>query len=229
MGYLSSKGSTDMQGEALDQQAAAMRDQTALGREQLDWNKEQYAKWEDRFDPIFGDMMDTIDDDLEPNYGLIAGDVKSGFQSARGQERRNLMRYGVRPQDGAFAKSEREYGIREAGAHVGARTAARESKRGLEFDRLTNVVGMGYGLKPSMTAGVNQASRSLMGAYGNQGTQYGNIASMWGNTAAQNAYGVSSAIGAMDWAGMWNSTKGWFNNMGQKPGNPGGGPSGPIV
>lgn len=192
-------------------QAQAMEDQTQLGREQLDWNKEQYGKWEDRFDPIFGDMMDALDKDLEPNYGQIAGDVSSAFQSQRGQERRNLMRYGVRPQDGSFAGADRQYGIREAAAHVGARSQARESKRGLEYNRLASVAGMGYGIQPSIIGGVNNAAGNLGRSYGNQATQYGNIASMWENTAASNAYGAASAIGGMDWQGMWNSTKGWFN------------------
>lgn len=215
------------QGRAIDSQSDAMRDQTALGREQLDWSKEQYGKWEDRFDPIFGNMMDALGKDLEPNYGMIAGDVSSAFQSQRGQERRNLMRYGVRPQDGSFAGADRQYGIREAGAKVGAFSQARESKRGLEYNRLASVVGMGYGIQPSMIGGVNQSAGNLGNMYGSQATQYGNIASMWGNTAAQNAYGVGNIMGSMDWQGMWNSTKGWFNNRGNQPVNPGGGPSGP--
>jgi len=168
------------QGDAIDAQSAAMRDQTALGREQLDWNKEQYGKWEDRFDPIFSDMMSEIDQDLEPNYGMIAGDVSSAFQSQRGQERRNMMRYGVRPQDGSFAGADRQYGIREAAAHVGARSQARESKRGLKYNRLASVTGMGYGVQPSIIGGVNQAAGNLGNMYGNQATQHGNIASMWG-------------------------------------------------
>lgn len=211
VGGIASSSASSAQERSAQLQADAMRDQTALGRETLDWNKEQYGKWEDRFDPVFGDMMDALGEDLEPNYGQIAGDVSSSFQSQRGQERRNMMRYGVRPQDGSFAGADRQYGIREAAAHVGARSQARESKRGLEYNRLASVAGMGYGIQPSVIGGVNNAAGNLGNMYGQQATQHGNIASMWGNTASQNAYGAASAIGGMDWAGMWNSTKGWFN------------------
>jgi hypothetical protein len=121
------------------------------------------------------------------------------------------MRYGVRPQDGSFAKSDREYGIREAGAHVGARSAAREGARGLKYNRLASVMGMGYGIQPNMVSNVNSSAGALSGAYQNQANMFQNQGQMYNNQAYQDAYGVSNTIGNMDWAGMWNSTKGWWN------------------
>jgi hypothetical protein len=219
VGHALSKGDRAASRSAKDRQADAAEDQVQLGRDTLDWSKEQYGKWEDRFDPIFGDMMDTLEDDLEPNYAQIAGDVKSGFQSARGQERRSLQRYGVRPQDGATARSEREYGIREAAAHVGTRSVARESKRGLKFSRLADVTGMGYGIQPSMTNSVNSAASNAGRAFTNMSNVAGNLSTQYSNQANQTAYGVGNTLGSMDWAGMWNSTKGWMNQRNNAGGN----------
>ena len=217
IGGLMSKGSRNKSASAADRQADASQDQVDLGRETLDWNKDKYADWEKRFDPIFSDMMDSLDDDLTPNYAAIAGDVKSGFQSARGQERRELQRYGVRPQDGAMAKSEREYGIREAAAHVGTRSEARESKRGLKYNRLASVTGMGYGIQPSVLGGVNQAGGNLGNAYGAQANTFGNQSTMYANNANQIAGGVGNMVGSMPWGEMWTSTRGWANRGSNDP------------
>jgi hypothetical protein len=210
LGFLGSKSAASAADRAAEMQAKAAQDQVDLGRDTLDWNKDQYAKWEERFDPVFDSMMEELDADLDPNYEAIAGDVKSGFQSARGQERRNLMRYGVRPQDGSFGKNEREYGIREAAAHVGTRSEARESKRGLKYNRLASVTGMGYGIQPSVLGGVNQAGGTLGRAYGSQANMFGQQSSMYSNEAYNSAAGIGNFVGSMPWGEMWNSTKGWI-------------------
>lgn len=211
VGGLFGSSSAKKQARAMKDQTAVMREQTQLGRDQLDWSKQQYGDWKDRFDPLFNQMISEMDVGTTPNYAAIAGDVKSSFQSAKDQERRNMLRYGVRPQDGAMASADRQYGIREAGAHVGARSQARENAKGIKYGRLQNAVGLGYGAQPQMMANVGNAASNLSNIYGQQAGQYGVNAGYWGQQAVDTAAGWGNMLGSLDWGGMWNSMKGWFN------------------
>lgn len=211
--YMGSKAKK-AQNRGMEQQRAMFDEEMAFAREKLAWGKEKYGDWEEKFNPAFSRMMQELDQDLTPNYGMIAGDVKSSFQSARGQERRSLMRYGIRPNDGAFARSERDYGIGEAAAHVGARSQARESKRGLKFNRLQNVNTMLAGMQgiPArlVDSGFNAGQNALRGA-GDMYSQQGQTRYDQGMAGASD---IGQAIGGVDWTNIWDDVKGWFSGGG---------------
>ena len=156
-----------------------MREQVQLGREQLDFGKHMYSDWKGRFDPMYASLLAEMDQDLTPNYGMIAGDVSSAFQSARDQELRNMRRYGIKPTEGAYRNMNRQYGIDEAAAHVGARSQARESKRGLKYSRMADVTNMLVGLQ-------GQPANMINSGYSNAMTAQGNMANMWGQQSMLN-------------------------------------------
>lgn len=190
-------------------QMAQEQEKLDFAKNQWQYGKDQYEKWEQRFDPLFMKMMNEMDQGITPNYGMIAGDVKSAFQAQRGSTARNLMRYGARPTDGAMAAADRDFGIREAGAHVGARALARENSRGILYNRLgnmTQMIGNMQGVPANMMNAGNAAVQNAMGdvadQYGQQGRQQ--------NAATQNmAAGIGAlggALGGVDWNGIAQQT-----------------------
>ncbi len=214
--YLAGKGSKGN----FDQQKAMHDEEMALAREELAFGKDKYADWQEKFDPAFARMLMELDQDLTPNYGQIAGDVKSSFQSARGQETRAMQRYGIRPVDGAYFDQQRKYGINEASAHVGARSQARESKRGLKFNRLKGVTNMLSGMQSTPANMVGQGFGAGQDAARGAGNMYGRQGRWDYNAGMNDAYGFGQAIGGIDWGSIWGDVRGWFGNS-----NAGGGGS----
>jgi hypothetical protein len=193
-------------------QEAQLREQELeMQREGLQFAKDQYADHQEKFDPLFYDIRGMMDD-TEPDYGAIAGDVNTSFDTARGMEERDQRRYGIRPTDGAARQSQRDYGIRRATAHVGARSKAREGAKDKRYGRYVDLYSAGMGI------GSNKAN-SVQNAYGNVANSFGNSAnSAFGNAGYYNqqagaaAQGWGNIIGGIDWGGIWNGAKGWFNN-----------------
>lgn len=201
--YLGNKSAKKSEKRAYD----AKKDEIALQREGLDFSKDQYGDWKEKYDPVFDDMMSEIDSGITPDYAAIAGDVNSSFESAQGQERRQMQRYGIKPTDGAAKQSERTYGIEKSTAHSGIRNQARQASAGIKFNRLASVHGS---LTGSGVALGNQVGNS----YSRTGNSISGLADMHTNTAAQrrsqatsDAEGWGSMVGAVDWAGAWGSIR----------------------
>ena len=187
----------------------SQRENIALQREGLDFSKEQYGDWKEKYDPVFADMMAEIDSGITPDYAAIAGDVNSSFESAQAQERRQMQRYGVKPQDGAYGKSERDYAINKSTAHSGIRNQARQASAGIKFNRLAGIHGSLQGV------GVNLGGQ-VGNSYGRTGNAITNMAGAqerqatrrYGDAAAD-AKGWGTAIGGINWASAYSSVKGW--------------------
>lgn len=196
--------------------------QIALGRDQLQFTKDQYYDHKSKFDPLFDDMRGMMDD-TAPDYGAIAGDVYSAFDSAQGMEERNQRRYGIKPTDGAARQSQREYGIKRGAAHVGARSAARQGSKDKRYGRYADLYNAGMGIASNNAAMVSNSMSGLGNMYGQQANQAGRNAAYYGDMSAQNAAGFGQMIGGVDWGGIFSGVKGWFNkgNSGGGSGRPG--------
>jgi len=212
------------QRKAQNEQGQLGKEQIELGREQLDFGKQQYSDWQAKFDPAYQAMLNEMDQGLNPNFGMIAGDVKSSFQSARGSELRDMQRYGINPMDGGYRNMSRQYGINEAAAHVGARSQAREATKGLKFQRLANNANMLVGMQGIPSQTMNTGYGNLSNAYGNNANMVGQQGIMNYNMGMQDAYGAGAMAGGLDWGALWGDVKGWFGNTGS--GNSFGAPSG---
>ena len=188
-------------------QERIMQDQLALDREQLGWAKETYGDWKEKFDPAFSSMMSEIDQDITPNYGMIAGDTKSAFQTARESNERNLMRYGIDPRDGAMQAMNRDYGIREAASHVGNRAVAREGSKGILWNRKADVTQMLSGMQgnpmSNVRAGYNAVGNTTSNMAGNALSQGITNANYYGGLAND----IGGMVGGIDWRGLATSIR----------------------
>jgi hypothetical protein len=181
----------------------------ALQREGLDFSKEQYGDWKEKYDPVYDDMMDEIDSGITPDYADIAGDINDSFDSAQGMERRQLQRYGVKPQDGAYGKSERDYAINRSTAHSGIRNKARQDSAGEKFRRLSGVHNTLQGVGTSLAGQVGNSYSRTGGAMNSQANRMTNQANTNYERGMDDAAGWGAAVGGVDWKGAWNSAKSW--------------------
>jgi hypothetical protein len=203
--YLGDKSAKKQEKRGWDQK----KEEIALQREGLDFSKDQYGDWKEKYDPVFADMMSEIDSGITPDYAAIAGDVNSSFESAQGQERRSMQRYGIKPTDGAAKQSEREYGIKKSTAHSGIRNQARQASAGIKYNRLANIHGALQGSGVALGSNVGNS-------YGRTANSMGQMADMRMKSAGQrrdeatsDAAGYGAMVGAVDWGGAWGAVKGW--------------------
>lgn len=215
-----------------DRADAAMRhqqwlDEQQLGiqRDQLQFTKDVYGEHKAKFDPLFNDIRGMMDD-VEPDYGAIAGDVNMAFDTAQGMEERNMRRYGIKPTDGAARSAQREYGIKRGAAHVGARSAARQGAKDKRYGRYVDLYNSGQGIGSSNASMVSNAMAGIGQTYGAQAGRAGQTAQYYNNMAIDNAAGWGQMLGGVDWGGIFNGVKGWWNNRGNAGGSI---PSGPPV
>ena len=202
-----------------EEQAAMRAGQQRVAQEQVDWSRGEYEKNAARYDPIFDEMRESMDD-LQPDYEGIAGDIGSSFDSARGMEERRNRRYGIKPTEGASRQAQRDYGIKRGAAHVGARAQARRGIKDQKYARRADLFGVGQ-------ADQRSNKQLMAGAFGAQGRAYGIGAQAAGqeagrldDAAAANAAGWGQAAGSLDWGGMFNEVKGWGSKT---PASSGGG------
>jgi hypothetical protein len=180
----------------------------ALRQEGLDFSKSQYADWKSKYDPVYGKVMENIESDIEPDYNAIASDTKQAFESSRGANQRNMLRYGIRPQDGNFAHADRESRLAEGAAHVGTRNQARQASKGLKYARYADLhnslKGIGTNLASNVMGGYNAAGN----AAGRMGDMYGQRGIQAWNSGMANASGWGNFIGNTDWGKIWGDIRG---------------------
>ena len=201
-GALTGKGSKGREAEARARELEMQEREIALGEDQFAWNKDIYNQNRKRYDPIFGEMREMMDDN-EPDYGAIAGDINKSFDSARGMEERNQRRYGIKPTDGAAAQSQRDYGIRRGTAHVGARSAARRGAKDQRYARRADLFNTGQGIQSNNQGAVNAAAANAGNAYGNAANQAGNRAGQERQNAQESAAGWGQAVGSIPWGNLF--------------------------
>ena len=218
LGILGGKKKAKAAKRAREEEAAFRKRELDLADEQFRWSKQIYEEDKAKFDPIFDEMRDSMDD-VQPDYEGIAGDIKGSFASQRGQEERRQRRYGIRPDEGASAASAREMGVREAGAHVGARSAARRGVKETKYARRADLFNTGRGINSSNQAGVQSAMRGQQGANRSAAQASGANARGFDRDSAADSAGWGQAVGSFDWGGIFNEVKGW----GQGGGGSGGG------
>lgn len=217
--YLGSKGASDSADAQLDLEREFRQKEMDLANNQFDFAKGQYQDYKDKFDPLFYDIRGMMDD-TEPDYGAIAGDVNMAFEAQRGADQRNMRRYGIRPDDGAARAANRDWGIRQAAAHVGTRSAARQGAKDKRYGRYADLYNAGQGIGTQNASMVTGAMANQQAAARSGANAASNNANMYNNMAYQNAQGWGQAVGSVDWGGIFNQAKGWFNNRGGSKGGP---------
>lgn len=200
--------SANKQSKAAKGAANSARDatdaQVELGREQLDFSRQQYADWQERFNPILDDLTGMAYEDVRPDYGAIAADVGAAFGTSQAMNRRQQERYGIKPTDGAADASERQYGLGRALALVGGNQSARAQAKDAKFQRLAGVYGLGNGMMSGAMSGMNAGYGTTAAALGSQANMFGQQANQYSQAAAAGAqmagYGLGQ-LGSMSWGG----------------------------
>mgnify|MGYP000282823145 CR=1 FL=1 len=208
MGILGSKKASKRAKADREREDAFRAQQQQFAQDQFNWSKEIYGDHKEKFDPLFDEMRESMDD-VQPDYAAISGDINSSFDSARGMESRNERRYGIKPTDGAARQSQREYGIKRGAAHVGARSAARSGAKQMKYARRADLYNSGQGIGSQNASAVGNAMANQQNAAASGANAAGASARYNDQQGTANAAGWGQAIGSVDWGGIFNQVKGW--------------------
>lgn len=195
------------------------QDQLNLGRDTLDWNKDRYNEWSSSFMPVLDDIKNQAYKSLNPDYGTVASDINSAFDTSQGVQARNMERMGVKPTDGAMAQQQIDYGLGRATAEVAGRQQERNRVRTQSLQNLEGVFQLGNPMLTGSMQGVNGSSNTLSGAYGNQqGNQYGmsNIYGQGAGALTNQAigYGMRAINGMTGGGGSYSNGSGSYSGSG---------------
>jgi len=191
-------------GEAALLSAQTGQDMLAWMRDQAEitnaWADEDRARYQNVFQPLEDQYIAEAQAYDTPGRrsaraNAAAADVRQAFDTQADIRRRDQMRYGVRPDSGAFREAERRTGNEEALAVAGARNLSNRRVEAEGRELKANAVNMGRGL------GVNPAtSMSLSNNAGGSGFQ-----------GAMSGYGQQANILNQDFQNRMSS---WQSNMG---------------
>lgn len=196
--------SSDASSNASDNQKAAMDEQAQVAQNQLDFSKQQYSDWKQMYQPAITQMGSMAMQQIHPDYGAIAADVGSAYDSSNDIQSRNLERMGVKPTDGAYQTQQTQYGLGRALATVAGDQNARQNAQQQQWNRLAGFAGMGANQQGAVSASMSNSANGLANVFGQQASMYGNLAGMYGQSAMAGAgmFGRSLAgIGGMFGAG----------------------------
>jgi hypothetical protein len=184
--------------------------QEAIQREQLEEARRQRAQWEERFFPAFDAMADQAFAAQRPDFESVEADIGRQFDTSRGINERNRMRFGYNPTDGAMADDERQYGMARALATAGGRNAARNVARDEGFNRLTRYIDAGQGLRASADGMQGAAYAGIASAFGQRAGMQQGLAGQFRQQAADSWSDVGTGLGYMT-AGGWGGGGGGMN------------------
>lgn len=172
--------------------------QDELDRERLDFSRDQYNDWRERFDPVWNQMSAMASEEQKPDYAAISADVGGAFDTSREIQARNMQRMGIRPTDGAVAAADTAYGVGRASSLVDARNRGRMNAEEQHFNRIAQLANIANGGQANASNLVNAAYAGASGGAGQRaGQQYGmqqfyqNQANQqWADAASSLGYGV---------------------------------------
>lgn len=141
--------------------------QLAIAEKQQKIADEKYAYWKELYQPIEKKLAGSANVGLDASYyATRAGqDVQSAFDQQRQQSERNMLRYGIDPSSPKFQALSKDLQIAEAAATAGAKTAASERVRDVNYARRSDVANLGREL-PSQSAAILGAAAGTTGAAG---------------------------------------------------------------
>lgn len=190
--------------------------QADIDRERLDFSRDQYDDWQERFNPVWDQLSSMAMEEQRPDYGAISADVGGAFDTSREINTRNMQRFGIKPTDGATAAADTAYGIGRATSLVDTRNRARGAARDQHFDRVAQLANIANGGQANATNFLNAAYSGASGGAGqragmaNQNAMYYQQQANqgWADTAGAIGYGVNA------WGAGRPASGGGGGNMG---------------
>lgn len=169
--------------------------QAEIDRERLDFSREQYDDWQERFNPVWDQLSSMAMQEQTPDYAAISADVGGAFDTSREINTRNMQRMGVKPTDGAQSAADTAYGIGRATSLVDTRNRARTMARDQHFDRVAQLANIANGGQANATNLMNAAYAGASGGAGQRAGMYNQNAMYYNNQANQQWGDVAGAIG----------------------------------
>jgi hypothetical protein len=195
--------------KAAKQEAEFRNKELGMQQEQIDIGKERYADWKGRFDPLYEDVSRIAYDTGKPDLAAIQADYGATMDSAMATERRDMARYGMSPEDGAWGNRERAYGLSRATGVADTANKMRQEGQALKYDRLRGLSGMiapiAGGADSMMSNGYAGASNALQGAANSAGVtadrNRAEAGGAWqGVGASIGTIASKSSAGTLDWS-----------------------------
>lgn len=216
---------------------AASGEQRQFARDQRDYYDRTFKPVEER---VAREAMDyDSDGNVQRRSGMAAANVNQQFSNAQAQLARNLGRFGLNPNSGAFARQANNTALAQAAASAGAQTGAAFDTMDRGIALRSGVANFGRSMPNTAAnfyAGGNQsgqvagnASGSAAGAMvpaasfmNNAYNNMGNSLGIAGSSAMRSGQMMSNALGqqANNWMGvaqglggmtgaLWNQAGGW--------------------
>lgn len=157
--------------DANAQNEQAMAAQNEIMQQQLKLSEDQWNNYLTTFQPINEmlaiDAKRGVTAKYDKRIDEANNDVEMSFAQSEGTARRNLMRYGVNPNDPRFADMTRKSGIQKSLAKVGAVNNARQTERDrtekLTWAKRMDVASIGKGIQGNAVASLNSAGNTARG------------------------------------------------------------------
>lgn len=187
--------------EAMEQSSDALQQQNAITNDQWNLYKQNYLPLEQE---LIAEVRQGINPDIDGVTGRASADVVQSFDKTRESTNRTLGRYGINPNSGRFASSNRALDIAQASTEAkavnDARTAEINRAEDVSFARRAALVNAGKGLASGVSSNLSNISNS-----------YQNMAGTYGNAAASTGEFVAS----LPWNDLFkgNSTQSGAGNQ----------------
>lgn len=206
--YLAKKSSDKQAGiskAALKQQGTVEDRQTTIAEEQEARAQELYGDYRETFEPrqrqLVADAFENDQTSPEAAAARATSDVRKATANAMQIRDRNARRLGVDPSSGAYAATERDIQLGNAGLEASERGVARREARDSNFARQSSVLGMGSGL-PATAGNLSGSAAGILGGVNASVTRRLERSQDLEGAAGQ-AFGNALVAGASSLYGTW--------------------------
>lgn len=189
--YIASKSASKASSQQAQAAAKSGEVQVALGYDQLEFQKEQFERWEEVFGPI-SDNLGSYYKELKPDSYAAQGigNLQQTYQTSKQNLEKQLATRGLSDSGAAvqgYTDLERTRMLGEAEIRTKAEDVVSQQQAGF--------LGLGLGQQNALQQGVSGAYSNLMGETGTQASNALAASSSYNQQAAQAMSGVGQSIG----------------------------------
>jgi len=158
-----------------------LKEQAATARDMRNINKDQYGRYTDYADDVYGGIFDEINKgpDYQGAMGQYSSDVNQAFDSMEERTERDDFRYGVMPGSGRRENTIRRNGVDRSLALVDAKNKARREEDDKHWAKMLTGGDVVQGF---MNNAINSGKSAMQGT-GSAATGYGNMSNQYSKSA----------------------------------------------
>lgn len=188
---MSSSSASKSASSAADSTAYAAELQRETATEQLEFQKQQYADWEEIFGPIQENLSRSTQA-LSPDSFAARGlqDLQGSFSASRKSLTQTLAQRGISDSGvSAAAQAQLEGSRMLGGAQIKAGADETVRQQQLQF------LGLGLGQQGALQSGISASYGNLANVYGQQSVNSMNMQQMYSGQAAQANASLGQVVG----------------------------------